>query len=190
VVYNYTENVWYYGFMDRTAWLDTGLRNYPIAATYDSNLVNHEQGVDDGTLATLRPIEASITSSQFDVDDGHSFSFVYRMLPDLTFNGSTDGTTPTVTIQLQPLQNSGSSYNDPKSLGGTSSDASQTVNTAKNGVSPLYVYPQDPDIFTGQLNIRIRARQMSMKISSNQLGTQWQMGSPRIDMRPDGRRGS
>jgi len=112
------------------------------------------------------------------------------MLPDLTFNGSTDGTTPTVTIQLQPLQNSGSSYNDPKSLGGTSSDASQTVNTAKNGVSPLYVYPQDPDIFTGQLNIRIRARQMSMKISSNQLGTQWQMGSPRIDMRPDGRRGS
>ena len=181
VVYNYLENVWYYGSMGRTAWLDTGLRNYPIAATYDNNLVNHEQGVDDATLATPAPIEAYITSSQFDLDDGNNFAFVWRMLPDLTFRGSTDGTTPALTIQLLPLQNSGSGYNSPKSVGGTSSDASQAVTATQT-------YPIDLDTFTGQLNIRVRGRQMSMKISSNKLGTQWQMGSPRIDIRPDGRR--
>jgi hypothetical protein len=181
VVYNYTEDCWYYGNMGRTAWLDTGLRNYPLAATYANNIVDHEFGVDDGTGATLVPIEASITSSQFDIGDGHNFAFVWRMLPDLTFNGSTAGTTPSLTIQLQPLQNSGSGYNDPKSIGGTSSDATQTVTATQ-------VYPIDLDTYNGQLNIRVRGRQMSMKIASTQLGTQWQMGSPRVDIRPDGRR--
>jgi len=182
VVYNYLEKVWYYGSMGRTAWLDTGLRNYPIAATYDYNLVNHEEGVDDATLANPVAIEAYITSSQFDIGDGHNFAFAWRMLPDLTFRGSTDGTTPALTMQLLPLQNSGSGYNDPKSVGGTSSDASQAVTATQT-------YPIDLDTFTGQLNIRVRGRQMSMKISSNKLGTQWQLGSPRIDIRPDGRRG-
>jgi hypothetical protein len=190
VVYNYVEDAWYYGSMGRTAWLDTGLRQYPIAATYSNNIVNHENGVDDNTSGTAVAIDSSITTAEFDVDDGHNFAFVWRMLPDLTFRGSTDGTKPSLTIQLQPLQNSGSGYNSPKSVGGTSSDATQTVNTAKDGVAPLYTYPQDPDIFTGQLNIRIRGRQMSFKIACNTLGTQWQLGSPRIDIRPDGRRGS
>jgi hypothetical protein len=188
VVYNYVENVWYYGSMSRTAWIDSSLRNYPIAATYSNNLVYHEYGVDDNTTGTPVAMNSSITTSQFDIDDGHNFAFVWRMLPDLTFNGSTSGTQPSLTIQLQPLQNSGSSYNSPISVGGTSSTGTQTVNTAKNGVSPLYIYPQDPDIFTGQLNIRIRGRQMSMKISCNTLGTQWQLGAPRIDIRADGRR--
>jgi hypothetical protein len=182
VVYNYLEDVWYYGSMGRTAWLDTGLRQYPLAATYSNNIVNHEDGVDDGTLETALPIEASITSSQFDIGDGHNFAFVWRMLPDLTFRGSTDGTTPALTIQLLPLQNSGSGYNDPKSIGGTSADASQAVTATQT-------YPIDLDTFTGQLNIRVRGRQMSMKVISNKLGTQWQLGSPRIDIRPDGRRG-
>jgi hypothetical protein len=182
VAYNYLEDVWYYGSMGRTAWLDTGLRQYPLAATYSNNIVNHEDGVDDGTLETALPIEASITSSQFDIGDGHNFAFVWRMLPDLTFRGSTEGTTPALTIQLLPLQNSGSGYNDPKSIGGTSSDASQTVTATQT-------YPIDLDTFTGQLNIRVRGRQMSMKVISNKLGTQWQLGSPRIDIRPDGRRG-
>jgi len=181
VVYNYTEDVWCYGSMGRTAWLDTGLRKYPIAATYDYNLVNHEQGVDDATLATPVPIEAYITTSQFDLDDGNNFAFIWRMLPDLTFNGSTAGTTPALTMQLLPLQNSGSGYNNPKSVGGTSAEASQAVNATQT-------YPIDLDTFTGQLNIRVRGRQMSMKISSNKLGTQWQLGSPRIDLRADGRR--
>jgi hypothetical protein len=182
VVYNYVEDVWYYGSMARTAWLDSSLLNYPIAATYSNNLVYHEYGVDDGTTGTLLPMDASITTSQFDIGDGHNFAFVWRMLPDLTFRGSTDGTTPSLTIQLLPLQNSGSGYNDPKSLGGTSSDATQTVTATQT-------YPIDLDTFTGQLNIRVRGRQMSMKIQSNTVGTQWQLGAPRIDIRLDGRRG-
>jgi hypothetical protein len=190
VVYNYLENVWYYGSMARSAWLDTGLRNYPLAATYSSNIVYHENGVDDCTDSLEGvPMESFITSAQFDIGDGHNFAFVWRMLPDLTFNGSTAGTTPSMTIQLLPLQNSGSSYNAPISIGGTSVTGTQTVNTAKDGVSPIYTYPQDPDIFTGQLNIRVRGRQMSMRLACNTPGTQWQMGSPRIDTRPDGRRG-
>jgi hypothetical protein len=182
VVFNYIENVWYYGTMARTAWLDSGLQDYPLAATYNNNLVQHELGVDDGTTATLAPINAFITSSQFDIGDGHNFAFVWRMLPDLTFNGSTDGTTPSLTMQLLPLQNSGSGFNNPKSVGGTSSSAEGTVTATQT-------YPIDLDTYNGQLNIRVRARQMAMKISSNTLGTQWQLGAPRIDIRPDGRRG-
>jgi len=181
VVYNYLENVWYYGSMARTAWLDSGLQEYPVAATYSNNLVQHELGVDDGVAATLAPINAFITSSQFDIGDGHNFAFVWRMLPDLTFNGSTAGTTPSLTMQLLPLQNSGSGYNNPKSVGGNSSSAEGTVTATQT-------YPIDLDTYNGQLNIRVRARQMSMKISSNTLGTQWQMGAPRIDIRNDGRR--
>jgi hypothetical protein len=181
VVYNYLENVWYYGFMARTAWIDTGLRNYPLAATYAGNIVNHEAGVDDGTLAVPVAIEASITSAQFDIDDGHNFAFAWRMLPDLTFRGSTDGTTPSLTMQLLPLKNSGSGYNDPKSVGGTSAEASQAVTATQS-------YPIDLDTYTGQVNIRVRGRQMAMRITSNQLGTQWQLGVPRLDLRPDGRR--
>ena len=185
VVYNYTENegngVWYYGSLARTAWIDTGLRSNPIAATYSYNLVNHEDGVDDGTAYPATGISAFITSAQFDLDDGNNMSFVWRMLPDLTFRGSTDGTTPSLTMQLLPLKNSGSGYNSPKSVGGTSSDAEQAVTATQT-------YPIDLDTYNGQVNIRVRARQMAMKIASTQLGTQWQLGSPRIDMRTDGRR--
>jgi len=183
VIYNYIENAWYYGTMGRTAWIDTGLRNYPVAATYSYNLVNHESGVDDNTTGTPAAISATITSAQFDIGDGNNFAFVWRMLPDLTFRGSTDGTTPALTMQLLPLQNSGSGYNDPKSVGGTSSDASQAVTATQT-------YPIDLDTYNGQIYIRIRGRQMSMRITSNKIGTQWQLGSPRIDIRPDGRRGS
>lgn len=181
VIYNYIENAWYYGTMGRTAWLDTGLRDYPVAATYSYNLVNHESGVDDNTTATPTAITATITSAQFDLDDGDQLAFVWRMLPDLTFRGSTDGTTPALTMQLLPLKNSGSGYNSPKSVGGTSSDAAQAVTATQT-------YPIDLDTYNGQVYIRVRGRQMSMRITSNQLGTQWQLGSPRIDVRPDGRR--
>jgi hypothetical protein len=181
VVYNYAEDVWYYGTMARSAWLDTGLREYPLAATYAYNIVNHELGVDDATLETPLPIEATITTSQFDIDDGHNFAFAYRLLPDLTFRGSTDGSTPSLTMQLLPLKNSGSGYNNPKSVGGTNFDAEEAVTATQT-------YPVDLDTYNGQIFIRVRGRQMAMRISSNQLGTQWQLGSPRIDLRPDGRR--
>jgi len=185
VVYNYVEDngngVWYYGTLARTAWLDTGLRSNPIAATYVNNLVSHESGVDDAMLANPLPINATITSAQFDLDDGNNMAFVWRMLPDLTFRGSTNGTTPSLTMQLLPLKNSGSGYNDPKSVGGTSTEALQAVVATQT-------YPIDLDTYNGQVNIRIRGRQMAMRIASNQLGTQWQLGSPRIDLRSDGRR--
>ena len=173
-IYNYVEDIWYYGTMARTAWLDTGLRNFPIAATYTYNLVNQEQGVDDNETGTTLPIEASITSAQFDIGDGHNFAFVYRVIPDFTFRGSTSGTTPSVTMYLQGLNNSGSGV-------------SQSGNAAVTytGTAPSVI---NVDEFTGQLYIRIRGRQMQIKITSSALGVQWQLGAPRIDIRPDGRR--
>jgi hypothetical protein len=175
VVYNYLEDAWYYGTMARTAWLDSGLRQFPIAATYTYNLVNQESGVDDNETGTALPINAYITSSEFDIGDGHNFGFVWRMLPDITFRGSDSGT-PQVTMTLLPLQNSGSGYNVPPSVGGVDSGTVARVGT--------YTIEQ----FTGQINTRVRGRQMSFKVESDQIGTTWQLGAPRIDIRPDGRR--
>jgi hypothetical protein len=111
-VYNYIENVWYYGNMGRTAWLDSGLLPLPVAATYDSELVQHEDGVDAYSLGNITPIDAYISSSEFDIGDGHNFGYVWRVVPDLTFTGSStpDSTipTPAVTMTLYPMQNSGS----------------------------------------------------------------------------------
>jgi hypothetical protein len=160
--------------MARTAWLDSGLRNYPIAATYSYNIVEHENGVDDGTASPATAISASITSSQYDIGDGHNFAFVYRMIPDLTFRGSTSGTTPAVTMYLQGLNNSGS---------GVTQSASASV--AYTGPAPAVI---NVDEFTGQIYTRVRGRQMQMQITSNTIGTQWQLGAPRIDIRADGRR--
>jgi len=174
VIYNYAEDLWYYGSMARSAWLDTALRNYPIAATYSNNLVYHEYGVDDNVTGTPAAIESSITSAQYDIGDGHNFAFVYRMLPDLTFRGSTAGTTPQVTMYLQGLNSSGS---------GVTQSGNATVSNLGPAASVINV-----DQFTGQVYIRIRGRQMQMQITSNTLGVQWQLGAPRIDIRPDGRR--
>jgi hypothetical protein len=176
VIYNYLENIWYYGTMGRTAWIDSGLNDYPIAATYSNNLVWHENGVNDCTDSiTGLPIESYILSSQFDIDDGHNFGFVWRMLPDLKFVGST-AASPQVTMTLYPMQNSGSGYNNPLSVGGNASATSTRTST----------YPIEQ--YTGQIYTRVRGRQMAFKIEGNQLGLQWQLGSPRIDIRNDGRR--
>ena len=174
VVYNYFEKVWYYGTMARTAWLDSGLQPSPLAATYSYNLVSHEQGLDDKETATTTAINAYISSSEFDIGDGHNFGFVWRVLPDLTFEDSVNspaGAAPSVTMTLYGLANSGS---------GTTSSASQSV--AKGST---YVITEE---FTGMIFTRMRGRQMIFKIGSNQIGTAWQLGAPRIDIRPDGRR--
>jgi hypothetical protein len=171
VIYNYLEKIWYYGTMGRTAWLDTGLQPYPIAATYINNIVNHEDGVDDNSTATPAPIAANISSSEFDINDGHNFGFVWRVLPDLTFGGSASSPTPQVTMTLQGLTNSGS---------GVTASAGQNVVKGST-----YVITEE---FTGQIYTRVRGRQMIFKIDSNQVGTTWQLGAPRIDIRPDGRR--
>jgi len=176
VVYNYAEDIWYYGTMGRTAWLDSGLRDYPLAATYSRNLVNHEQGVDDNETGTALPIAASISSSEFDIDDGHNFGFIWRVLPDLTFRGSTGDLTPQCNMTLIPLKNSGSGYTTPASTNNTSTAEIQRIATA-----PI-------EQFTGQVYIRVRGRQLIFKVDSNRLGTTWQLGAPRIDLRPDGRR--
>lgn len=174
-VYNYLEDIWYYGTMGRTAWLDSGLRDYPIAATYAHNIVNHESGVDDNTTDVPAPIEATITSAQFDLDDGHNFMFLWRVLPDITFRGS-EASSPSARMYMQPLKNSGSGYTDPPSVGGENNRA-----VTRTAVLPI-------EEFTGQIFTRVRARQMSVKVESTDLGVTWQLGAPRLDLRADGRR--
>jgi len=179
VIYNYVEKIWYYGTMSRSAWLDSGLQSYPIAANYftntaTGNLINHETGLNDNTTGTAVAIDAYISSSEFDIGDGHNFGFVWRVLPDLTFENAEStpaGALPAVAMTLQGLANSGS---------GVTSTASQPVSK-----SSTYVITEQ---FTGQIFTRMRGRQMIFKISSNQVNTCWQLGAPRIDIRPDGRR--
>jgi hypothetical protein len=155
------------------------LQPYPIAANYFSNtatgnLINHETGLNDDTTGTPIAIDAYISSSEFDIGDGHNFGFVWRVIPDLTFENAENtpaGALPTVSMTLQGLVNSGS---------GVISTASQPV--AKGST---YVITEE---FTGQIFTRMRGRQMIFRISSNQVNTTWQLGAPRIDIRPDGRR--
>ena len=251
VIYNYVEKLWYYGSMNRTAWLDSSLRSFPMASystqstylnevltavatsvtlidtttypevgsiqidseviTYTGNsgvtltgctrgtfgttaathtqytpapnyvpnqTIFHEQGVDDAVLPVAFPIEAYITSSDFDIGDGDRFAFVWRMLPDVTFAGSTVDD-PQLFMQLQPRQNSGAPY---------------TLNTAETVISSDNFDPVTGsryytiEAYTGQVYTRLRGRQMAFKISSTGLGVNWQLGTPRIDVRPDGRR--
>ena len=178
VIYNYEEKIWYYGTMARTAWLDSGLRDYPLATTYQpnttGNIVEHENGLNDNATSTSIALNAFISSSELDIGDGHNFAFVWRVLPDLTFGDSTNspaGAIPAVTMTLFGLSNSGS---------GTTSNASASVVKGST-----YVITEE---FTGQIFTRMRGRQMIFKIDSNQLNTQWQLGAPRIDIRADGRR--
>jgi len=175
VIYNYLEKAWYYGTLNRTAWIDANVTSdYPIAATANK-LVYHEFGVDDNTTGTPVPINAYITSSEFDIEDGDRFGFVWRVLPDITFRGSTAGT-PSATLTLLPLQNSGSGYNSPVSQGGTNNGAISRVATV-----PI-------EQFTQQINVRVRGRQMALKIASDAVGVQWQLGAPRLDIKQDGRK--
>jgi hypothetical protein len=179
VVYNYLEKVWYYGTLSRTAWLDSGLLQFPIAAPYNSttlegNIVYHEDGINANETGTTTAIDAYISSSEFDIGDGHNFGFIWRVLPDLTFSDSSNapnGDVPKVTMTLYGLSSSGS---------GRTSSATQPV-------SKINAYDITEE-FTGQIYTRLRGRQMIFKVSSNQINTSWQLGAPRIDIRPDGRR--
>jgi len=180
VVYNYFDNIWYYGTMARTAWLDSGIRNYPIAATYEHNIVNHEQGVDDNVLGTPLPITSYISSAEFDLDDGHQFSFIWRVLPDITFSGS-QVENPSVTMYLLPMKNSGSGYNVPDENANQSVGGNSYKPVTRTAVLPI-------EQFTGQIFTRVRGRQLIIKVESTALGVNWQLGAPRLDIRADGRR--
>ena len=175
VIYNHQDKIWYHGTMARTAWLDSGMRDFPFAATYNSNIVNHEEGIDDNETGTTTAINAHITSGEFDTNDGDRFTLVTRVLPDMNFEGST-ADAPTASLTLLPLQDSGSGYNSPASEGGNSTGA-----VVRSATAPVEKY-------TSQLDMRVRGRQMSIKIESTTTGVQWQLGSPRLDMRVDGRR--
>jgi len=175
VIYNYLDQVWYYGSMARTAWLSSTIKTYPIAADYNSRLLNHENGVDDVATGSALPIDAYVQSSDFDIGDGHNFGFVWRILPDVNFNGSYVNQ-PYCTMTVKPRVNSGTAYGQADS---------PTVQSADNyGASRLYNIQQ----FTGQVYTRLRGRQLAFRIESNSVGVAWQLGSPRIDIRPDGRR--
>jgi hypothetical protein len=176
VVYNYLQDIWYYGTLSRSAWIDSDLRENPMAATYSNNLVNHEVGYDSQEGAVASAITATLLSSEFDLDDGDKFMFVNRVLPDVTFEGSTV-TNPAAVMTLSPMQNSGSGYNNPLSVGGNS--ASTVTRTATVPIEE----------FTGQVFVRLRGRQMAFKVESTELGVAWKLGIPRLEMRADGRRG-
>jgi hypothetical protein len=164
VVYNYMEKIWYYGTMGRTAWLDNPLRTYPQAVGYENILFDHERGVD----ANGAPMESYIQSSDFDLSDGDQFMLSRRIIPDVNFSGST-ANTPEVSFIIRPRNFPGSSYQE------DTFDNQPVVETAVN-------------TFTDQVFVRARARQMALKIQSENLGVTWQLGSPRLDVRPDGRR--
>jgi len=176
VIYNHLERIWYYGTIDRTAWLDTPLRQNPQATntsvSVDGNsvttgpgyLYSHENGINDDTL----PMDSYIQSSDFDLDDGDQFMLTRRILPDVGFEGST-ADAPEVTVQVRPRNFPGGRF---------SSDAADTQRVIESSVG----------VYTDQVFIRARARQMAFKIRSENLGVQWQLGAPRLDARPDGRR--
>lgn len=175
VIYNYLDRVWYYGDMARTAWLDSSIRQYPMAADYNNRVLYHESSVDDNAGESSVPINAYVQSSDFDIGDGHNFGFVWRILPDVNFNGS-NVNDPVVTMTVKPRQNSGTQYGVADIPSVVSGDNYTTQNT------------YNVQTFTGQVYTRLRGRQLSFRIESNSLGCQWQLGIPRLDIRSDGRR--
>lgn len=175
VIYNHLERTWAYGTLGRTAWLDSPLRGSPMATGYGGNLVYHEQGNDDGTTNPPSPITAFIQSSDFDIGDGHNFGLVNRIIPDVTFDGSTVNQ-PSLDFKVRPRQFPGTNYGNAQEPTVASAQNYQTVRT--------YNVQQ----FTEQVFVRVRGRQMALRVESNDLGVAWQLGVPRIEIRPDGRR--
>ena len=169
VVYNYQQNIWYYGTLARGAWIDRGVEQNPIAAGLDGYLYTHENGFDDGSQNPATAISAYIESSQFDIGDGNNFSFVSRIIPDVTFRDSTVSS-PSVTFTMKARNFPGGNY--------LQEDDSIVTKTATVPVEQ----------FTNQANIRLRGRSMALRVDSNETGMTWRLGSPRMDVRQDGRR--
>lgn len=169
VVYNYQQNIWYYGTLARSAWMDRGVEQNPIAAGLDGYLYTHENGFDDGSQNPPTAISAYIESSQFDIGDGNNFSFVSRIIPDVTFRDSTVSS-PSVTFTMKARNFPGGNY--------LQEDDSIVTKTATVPVEQ----------FTNQANIRLRGRSMALRVDSNETGMTWRLGSPRMDVRQDGRR--
>jgi hypothetical protein len=175
VIYNYLENIWYYGSLNRTAWLDSPLREKPMAADYNNRILFHEVGNDDVSGLSPVPITAFIQSADFDIGDGNQFGFVKRILPDINFNGSSVNE-PAVTMQVKPRRNAGALYGP--------ADHPIVASANNFATTPIYTVQE----FDGQVYTRLRGRQMAFRIESTDLGVAWQLGSIRIDVKPDGQR--
>jgi hypothetical protein len=169
VIYNYVEDSWYYGDLARTAWYDNAVSNLPIAASTDGYLYFHENGLDDGSTNPPSAIKSYIESSAIDIGDGDQFVFLSRLLPDLTFRNST-AASPLATFTVSARDFPGDSFGQTNSGG-----------AVRSATAPV-------EQFTEQLFFRLRGRSMSLKIESDNVGTQWRLGTPRADIRPDGRR--
>lgn len=169
VIYNHLDRIWYYGNLTRTAWLDVSSRDFPTAVSTDENqnpgiLYTHEVGVNDNTL----PLEAFIQSSDFDIEDGDKLMLTKRVIPDINFSGST-ANDPEVTMGVRSRNFPGSTFTN-------------------NALNEKPVIQTTVDQYTEQVFIRTRGRQMAIRISSDGLGVQWQLGAPRLDAQPDGKR--
>lgn len=168
VTYNYSERVWTYGTLSRTAWLDRGVLDYPIAGNAGGYLYYHEYGTDDGSQTPALPLNAYIQSAPFDIGEGDQFSFIRRVIPDITFVNSTGTPSADMTLKMQNFP--GSNYSQ--------SQASPVTQTATVPVEQ----------FTEQAFVRLRGRQATFRVESDKVGTRWILGSPRLEIQPDGRR--
>ena len=193
-VYNYAERIWYYGTLGRTAWIDASVINdRPLATDYNRRLIQHETGCDDASTTQPVGFDAYILSSEFDIDDGHNFGFVRRVLPDITFTGSTGSLAEQrVTMALLPLQNSGSGYTRGVDNVAPTADMSVALTneaTVKRDTDTgIERFSGTVTPYDGNLYIRVRGRQMALRVESTDKGVQWQLGTPRVDLRPSGRK--
>ena len=169
VVFNYQEQAWYYGTIARSAWIDRGISQFPISAGLDGYLYYHEFGQDDGSVNPPAAIPSFIESSQMSIGAGDNFVFLSRLIPDVTFDGSSSPT-PSVSMTLETRQFPGTAYTGTKS----------------NTVQRSATVPVEQ--FTDQVFVRLRGRSFAFKIDSSDTGVEWRLGTPRVDLRPDGRR--
>ena len=171
VVYNYGQQVWYYGTLVRTTWNDraSGLRSFPQATGTDFYLYDHENGLDDFSTGSRVAINAFVESSDFDIGDGQQFMLLNRILPDLSFNGST-AANPAALFTIRSRDFGGDNF--------TESPSDSAIRTA---TSPVEQY-------TDKIDLRARGRQMSIRVENTATEVKWRLGAPRIDVRPDGRR--
>jgi hypothetical protein len=169
VIYNYQEKIWYFGTLARTAWVDRGINQYPIAASTDNKLYYHEFGQDDGSTNPASAISANIESSQIDIGDGEKFAFIRKVIPDVTFRDSTNET-PVVSMVMKTRNFPGVTFNE------------TSTNTVTQSVS------SPVELFTEQLHVRLRGRSFAFRIESDATGVMWRLGTPRLEVRPDGRR--
>ena len=166
-MYNYLEQTWYYGTLARTAWMDRGINDNPIAAGADGYLYNHENGLDDGSTDPVSAITSYIESSQLDIGDGDSYVFVRRLIPDITFDGSSS-TAPSASFTLKTRNFPGGSYDN--------SDASTITQSAKASTTTV-------EQFTNQVHVRLRGRSFALRVGSDGSEVKWRLGSPRVDIR-------